>query len=535
MHRGLVAAGWLAALTLRAGWTLDWSRSPFWTGHRLDCLWYHEAGLAWAAGDWWLGTGVLHMSPLYSVWVGLHYLVGGAGSLLPALSGLALSLVTVWAVADAARRAAGPTAHLVGLWSAAVCAPLVFYAPILVATTLATTLAALQVRALVVALQAPGDRSPAAWARVGLWTGLGIITRPNILLLVPILGLAALLPHGGHSLRRRFQHALALGVVTGLLVAPVTLRNVLVAGETILVTDSGGLNFYLGNGAGALGTFRIPPELPQATHPEAQFRLFREAAEAGAGRALAPREVDAWWFARARADMAADPPAWLRLMGRKVALYWHGDDLPNTHSLPFARRWSPWLAWLPGFGLWSGLALAATLGGLFGRDPVRATLAWVSLTFCAMLVLFFVLGHYRTPALPVMLVLVAASLTRAGEAARAGVRLPILSLGLAAVSSVLFSLRPLLPDTLADEAYKMGFQWHEAGALDRARPWYEAALALDPALMPAHNNLGHLCAVQADWACARHHWQALRQLGEAAGSPARVQQAEEQLQRLPTP
>ncbi len=66
---------------------------------------------------------------------------------------------------------------------------------------------------------------------------------------------------------------LVAGVLT---IAPVTLRNYVASGEAVLVSDAGGFNFYIGNGPGANGTFRIPAEVPGATSAAAQFQLYRQ-------------------------------------------------------------------------------------------------------------------------------------------------------------------------------------------------------------------------------------------------------------------
>ena len=64
--------------------------------------------------------------------------------------------------------------------------------------------------------------------------------------------------------RAKLLGALVLG--GALVILPVTLRNRVVAGEWVLVTDSGGLNLYIGNGRGAIGTFRMPQHLPRASN-----------------------------------------------------------------------------------------------------------------------------------------------------------------------------------------------------------------------------------------------------------------------------
>src|SRR5207247_1262793 len=102
-----------------------------------------------------------------------------------------------------------------------------------------------------------------------------------------------------------------------LVIAPVTLRNRLLGGEWVLVTHSGGINFYLGNGPGAEGTFRVPDFLPEAVNADAQFESFRTYAEKMTGRNLTTKEASDYWYDMTWAFIFANPMKWLKLLWTK--------------------------------------------------------------------------------------------------------------------------------------------------------------------------------------------------------------------------
>ena len=62
---------------------------------------------------------------------------------------------------------------------------------------------------------------------------------------------------------------------------PFTAHNVLVGGEAVLLSANGGINFWIGNHAGADGVFAPPTDYDPVNDP-----LHREAASREAGRDL---------------------------------------------------------------------------------------------------------------------------------------------------------------------------------------------------------------------------------------------------------
>lgn len=483
---------------------------PSFTHLRLDALLYHEAGRDIAAGDLSLGDGVLHMSPLYSYLVGAVYAVFGDGPWAIRLVQLGLGVATVGLVYLSAEMlwnrawaiAAGATAALYG--------PLVFYESWLLVATLAAFLHALL---LWLTLRAMRSNTRRAWLAAGLVCGLAVLARPSALLLLGALAVAVLLATRVWR-ARVIAGALVLAGCFAV-IAPITARNLAVGGELVLVTDSGGLNFYIGNSRGAIGTFRIPEGLPEATNAVAQFDAFAELAERTEGRELSSAEINSYWYGRSWSDVADQPGRWLRLLVEKAWLFWNGRELPNTADYTFNRRLNPVLG-LPLVQMWwlSPLALLGLLAMIARRDRAERVVALFIIAQLVALVAFFVLAHYRLPAVPALILAAFAGIRLFAAAARRR-RWPLLG-GSAAVviAGLVIALWPKLDKPFDDEWFKLGFAYHQQGDLDDAASSYLEALAINGDNISAHNNLATLYQTLERRDLAEAEWLEVARIGE---------------------
>ena len=548
------------------------SQLPFFTHYRLDAQIYHEAGLRIASGDIALGTQILHMSPLYSYTLGFLYtLFGGSPWIVPLFQlGLGVgSVFFIWKSAlllwDQMRWAA-----LASLLAASY-GVVIFYESHLLAETMGAFLWAFMLWSLFAALkttQPPKEPTPPPqttaeanhptqttaeanhptqttaeanhppqttaeanhppqtskevqpplrpWFLLGLLWGLCVLLRPNALVLLPIFGLLLWL-----SLRQRAPRALVMFCLAGaLVIAPVTLRNRLIGGEWILVTDSGGFNFYIGNGQGAHGAFRRPPGLEAAGHPAQQFALYRRLAEAASGRPLNARDVDRFWYEQTWREIRMDWGRWFRLLRDKLWLFWGAHEISNNQDYGFHRRLNPLLAlpllqsgwilpWALAGMLW--LLLVALFPKLFfsphaPQDAPHTTnaidaekterllgtaLALSTGVMMCSLVAFFILARYRLVLYPSLILCAVAALRQLFLAFS---RAPWRAL---AASLAILSLYPLVYTTwlersLADEYTKLGFAYHLQQRFQDAEKSYLRALQEEPYHPSANKNLARL-------------------------------------------
>ncbi len=500
---------------------------PYFTHHRLDALVYHRAGIAIASGDWSLGSGVLHMSPGYSYFVGILYSLFGPATWPLRLIQLMLGVFTVVLIYAAAKTMLKRPWAMCAALIAALYGPFAFYEThILAATTAAFSHALL----LWLALRAVNQTNVLPWIWTGLVWGLAALIRPTALLFGAPLLLAWWLSTRRQSWRHRIIVALALGGAAVLVIAPITLRNYIKGGEFVLVTDSGGLNFYLGNGPGAIGTFRVPANLRGATNANAQFTAFAAEAERAMNQELTSKQVNAYWYSQSWQHIRRHPGKWLRLLVEKAWLFWNGREPPNTHDYEFNRIINPVLG-LPcvQFAWLSPLALFGLICLIRQRRKETLILAgFIAMQFCAM-VLFFVLAHYRIPAIPSLILAAVFGAYTLLRAIRDKNKHMLTWATPLVLAGIVVTVWPKLPKPFDDEYFKLGYAYHVQNHYAAAGDAYQKAIAINPNNISAHKNLAQLFERIGDIASAQAQWRIVGNLGQKLKRPRYTRDAETNL------
>lgn len=328
----------------------------------IDSEAYLLQGLRVAAGQD-IVEGVYFQAPLYPLLLGSALRLGGVpGSLLAeriedltpdvleqatavgrglnVLAGLAL----VWLVWRLGRLLFdGPTGLCAALL-AAFYGPFLFYQAHLLKVSLSLLFLPWAVLAVVRAWQLG---RPRAFLWVGLALGLGALVRGNMQLLV-LLGLVALTVHGWRCGRLReslLRGAWLLGGAA-LALAPVAVRNSLVAGSPVFSTAAGGTAFYLCNHAGN-STGLVQATADNRQIPRHEFGDWQQGAEDALGRSLSPAEISSYWFQRALDDIVADPRRWLLAELRKLGLLFSRYEAPDNTLVVLGEEQSWLLAGTP--------------------------------------------------------------------------------------------------------------------------------------------------------------------------------------------
>jgi 4-amino-4-deoxy-L-arabinose transferase-like glycosyltransferase len=233
----------------------------------------------------------------------------------------------------------------------------------------------------------------AAWRRGGLvrWVlagalfGLGLLTRPNVLTLLPglTLGFALAL----HRQRRPWAlGVLALGLTALLVTTPWVVRNQHLHHHWFFVSTGGGLSFWLGNNPSATGASNVLPPFDQVLYDElahAPDVVMRE-------RLLYRR---GWEFAIQHPHRAA----WLYLLrlGNLFALY------PNTVTRPsYQNHLSRACQGAASAVLFVGAMLALTR---LRRTPALWPLVGSIVTFAVSNAIYFMVMRYRMAFEPCLL------------------------------------------------------------------------------------------------------------------------------------
>lgn len=344
-------------------------------------------------------------------------------------------------------------------------APAVFYTPLLLKTVPALFL---ESAALVLLLPPHGSRlSAGRGLAAGLVLGAAALLLENLLLLVPAAALFVLIaerrqasfPDGarggrlamatGANASRAAGVAPVVALIAGaaLALAPAALLNHAAGGGFLLTSSQGGMNFFIGNSRGANGTFvpmfsgnqspeREPDEARRLAAPFAARERDQSAARLAASPALGPAEVSGVLWRETWREIAADPATWLRLMLRKLRLFWNAYEIPDAEGFRVYRRESVLLRFDPVvFGLVAPLAALGLLAALRRPGPAAQAsggpaagpqrcaallLATLGASACASVLLFFVLGRYRIAVVPYLLPLAAAGIIELIEIAKLG-------------------------------------------------------------------------------------------------------------------
>ncbi|MBD3367355.1 MAG: tetratricopeptide repeat protein [Candidatus Eisenbacteria bacterium] len=488
------------ALVLRVVYVLQVVDTPFFQTLGLDAKFYDRT--AWSMLNGEGVEGAYFMSPLYSWFLAGLYRLFGRDLLIVRLVQSVVgagSAVLTYRLAD---RIFDRRVALLSGFIAASYGAFIFYDGSVLMTPLLVFLSLL---ALYLLVEGAVRRHPLLILFSGAAIGLAAIGRASALVFTPVAALWLLFspPRQEETegrvvrpLRRPLHLALLLIAGVAIVVAPVTIRNVVASGDPVLITSNGGLNFYIGNSEIATGGYEKPAGLDIVSDPDGEL-----IAEADAGRDLSPSEVSSYWYARARRYIAENPGAWASLLTRKLAFVMSSYELPQLENYYFQRRYSQLLSTpLPGFAVVAPLGLVGLV--LAWKRRRARILLYFFAVYILTIVAFFVVSRYRLPAVPALIIGAAYAVVyfveRARELRWRSMVVPVLAvLALAVVVNAnLYGIDR--NRGFAQSHYRLGIIYGEQGETERAIREYEQAISIDPAYAKSYLNLGALLAEQGE-------------------------------------
>lgn len=377
----------------------------------LDSGVYLDLARQVAGGDLLGGTRVFFVSPFYIYVVALVLFLSGGSVIAVQVVQVALGVLAIWLIARTSGVWFGRRGEWLAAGLAAVTGYFCFNDILILQSAVDPVLTALGLWLLV---RAWTTGRWTAFMAAGAALGVHVLNRPNVLawavvavaltLGAPFFGRRG----GGEAGGAKAGGAKAvLALVGGLLIvlAPVAIRNYVVAHELAIVSSHGGLNFYIGNNARADGAYRLVAGITPSI--AGQTRDMRRVAEQATGRPLTDTEASSWFYGQAFAWISGNPGAALTLFAKKVAYVFNATDLPLNDSYAYYATDESWLLRVLAVGPW--LLLPLGLAGLWlGRPRADAPLAvraawWPFVSFVPVYALavavFFVAGRYRLPLL----------------------------------------------------------------------------------------------------------------------------------------
>ncbi len=505
----------LIALAVRLVYLAGISDAPYFDVPLVDGANYFGTAEAIAAGDLLGGSRAFWQPPLYPYFLALLLSLFGPRMVWIYLVQAIVGALSCWLTYRIGRRLFGEREAIAAALIMAFYGPLIYFdaQPLIPVLHIVLTMAGLLLLLRAAGI-GPGDvragHQRRTWGAAGLAWGLSAIATPNLLLVVPgaALWAAGRQRDAGRPLRGAGGVCVALFLAgVALPVLAVTLRNLAVSGEPVLVSSNGGINLYIGNNADYERTIRI--------RPGGEFEMLAQEPEhlGIVGDAARSR----YFTGRALAFLSEYPGPAFRLYVRKVRDLIAGREIPRNQDSYAYREHSKLLSvllWRYGiafpFGLVAPLALAGAVIGAGERGRSGRRLLWIyAAAYAVSIVLFFPTGRYRLPLIPIM-ALFAGNLLGAGIA-RGQRRAAAVALvaGLVLFNADAFTAGERWPE---EEALNRAYALRVKGRIDDAREAYRLAIALNPRRIDPHNALAAIAAREGRWADAAAHYRDLLEI-----------------------
>jgi 4-amino-4-deoxy-L-arabinose transferase-like glycosyltransferase len=234
----------------------------------------------------------------------------------------------------------------------------------------------------------------------GFFVGLLILVRGNAFLLIPFILMGFISSNVGERILLKIGY-FSVGLL--LTILPSLIHNKGVSGQWVLTTSQGGTNFYMGNNSAATGTYM--PLIAQRGIPPYEAEDAERIAEYETGHSLKPGEVSSFWFKKGARFFLHDPWNWVKLFIVKSRLYFDGFELLDVEDFYLARKFVPVLRlFFMNYGIIVPLAF---LGILFNPQWIRKTKFLIIYLwgYGLSVILFYVVGRYRLPSVPGMILL----------------------------------------------------------------------------------------------------------------------------------
>ncbi|MCK4537890.1 MAG: tetratricopeptide repeat protein [Candidatus Krumholzibacteria bacterium] len=411
----------VVAAVIRVLFIIQIERSDIGAVLPLDMMFYRElaSGISSGAG---ISGGAISFNPLYPVFLaGVYRLFGEAmiwTRILQSVTGI-LTIVLIYAMGRrfalnmGDQRIDPRLTGLIAAFASALYPQFLLYEGSLLATTLVIFIfSASYLMALIVDRPLAEGSVPVIAGRevplwiccllLGLFIGAGALGRPNIfLLLVPAIPLW-LYFRSGRGRRGLITGAVCLAGMIAMLLPPV-IYNAAQTGKFVPVSTHGGINFYIGNRSGATGIYS-PPE-GMRSDMRGLIEDARVVAERETGTRMTDAETSDYWMAQARQSISSDPVGWMRLLGRKLLLFWNGTEVSDIVELSIFKRECPILhsAIVP-FSLISAFALPGLILVFLLKKGRWLTGIFAGAAIASIL-LFYTNARYRIPSVPVLIVL----------------------------------------------------------------------------------------------------------------------------------
>ncbi|MBI5868986.1 MAG: tetratricopeptide repeat protein [candidate division Zixibacteria bacterium] len=494
----------LAALVVRILTLWELSRNyPGFFSPDVDSEWHYLWAKIIARGDL-VGDGVFYRAPFYPYVLGFWIKLFGEGLWGIKLAQAVLSSLTAVLTGLIGWRIFGRKVGLIAGFAWAFWGPVIYYDSELLLEVLFVPLNLLAVWLTLGRMKESSERLK-PWLVIGIILGISAITRPNILITIPVFWWLA---WAGTPLRgldktklwRALKRPLILTIGLAIPILPVTARNWWVAGDPVLIAYQGGVNLYLGNNTAADGlTMRMPEILLDPTLSWNRFVVATDSiAVVQSGKPLRASEISSWWTGKAIDYVRAYPGRAIRGWVSKLYYLWNGFEVGDQTNIYDIRRFSVilrtliwrWPVYFP-FGLIAPLALIG-IGWTWRRYTMARPLAIFITLYSLSVVGFLATARHRLPMVPFLVIFAIAGAWLLVNAIRQH-RMSTAGFTMLVTAALIVILNLPTVDHIMENpsftAYQEGLSYERQGNYPSAVAAYERALLLEPYNLAARRNL----------------------------------------------
>ncbi len=497
--------------------------SPLFDTPIMDAEYHDQWAQAILAGDDFTG-GVFFRAPLYPYFLAAVYKIFGPNYLMARLIQFligSLSCVLIYLLGKSIfnRRTGIIAGVLASLYGVLICFEGELLIPVL--------LVFLDLLVIACLFWAKGKPSYGRWVVCGALLGLSALARPNILLVGAAFFIWLILRsrnEAGRLYAKGVAYAGCFAVGAILVISPVTVRNYVKGNDLVLIASQGGMNFYIGNNPQSDGASAIFPGARSTWW--GSYQDAKSLAEQSTGASLKPSEISRFWYIEGLRFAVSEPLSFFKLMGKKLILFWNGNELANNRDFYFFARSAPvlrpliwhFIIYFP-FGLIAPLAIIGIILSHREKKDV-AILEIFLLVYMVSIVLFFVTARYRVPLIPVLVLFGAYALDRFASQIKKR-RVPEFARYLAALLAIAIPINLPVPGysgaNPGQAHYTLGVIYADKGEIEKAEEQYRKAVEYNPGLSEAYVNLGSIYGDRGDHQMALDYYgTALKQGADSA-------------------
>ncbi len=478
----------LLAALVRLVFLLFYYYDSQWNQLLVDSLFHNYWAQSIADGEI-IGREAFFRAPLYIYILGGLYALFGNSILMARIFGHLCGLLSVYITGRIALKIFGKKAAIIAALIHSIYPIAIYFESELLVDGLFTLLLELSILIFLKALE---TEKPRWYILTGLVIGLAAITKPTILALVPLYALWLFLKV--NDIKKSIILGIYIIITLSIIILPVTIRNFMVADDLVLISSSGGINFYLGNNDSADG---YSASMPKPLGHNWQIQDITYIAEKEIGRKMKASEISDYWYARGLGWISENKFDFIRLYLRKLFLCLNNHEISNNRNLNLFFQTNPVLKIIPiNFGLILALATASILLIIIHGKMDYKVLPIISfvLAYIVIISMFFINARYRLPVIPLLIIIASywPARTMEGFDLREKLKSYIIT---AIAGGVIFAISLIPPsginaNDIASGLFNQANYYLYQGQYEKAKILYKQLLDENPHFPDANLNLG---------------------------------------------